>query len=76
MELLFEYLTIERGLDPNATAKAMWRDYQRGGRNDKPKFLKEFLVNDEATVAVTQRSAVPKRQARHAAGVLKAQEAD
>ena len=66
MGLLFEFLTSERKLDPEATAAAMWRDYQRGGRHDKPAFLKDHLPA-EATPALTRRarSGVPKRQARH-----------
>src|SRR5215203_2193381 len=32
MELLFEFLTKELKVDAIATAKAIWRDYQRGGR--------------------------------------------
>ncbi len=68
MGLLFEFLTSERKLDPEATAAAMWRDYQRGGRHDKPAFLKDHLPA-EAMPASFRRSrpAVPKRQARHLA---------
>jgi hypothetical protein len=66
MELLFEYLTGERKLDPEATAAAMWRDYQRGGRHDKPAFLKDHL-RAEAMPASARRTrpGMPKRQARH-----------
>jgi radical SAM superfamily enzyme YgiQ (UPF0313 family) len=38
MELLFEFLTGELGLEPEAAAETLWRDYQRGGRRDKPAF--------------------------------------
>jgi hypothetical protein len=66
MGLLFEFLTSERKLDPETAAAAMWRDYQRGGRHDKPAFLKDYLPI-EATPALSPRarSGVPKRQARH-----------
>ncbi len=68
MELLFEFLTVELQLDPRLTAPIMWRDYQRGGRHDKPAFLKDLLTAD-ATAAPLRRDhpALPKRQARHLA---------
>jgi hypothetical protein len=43
MELLFEFLTGELKLDAKPVAETLWRDYQRGGRHDKPGFLKDFL---------------------------------
>jgi radical SAM superfamily enzyme YgiQ (UPF0313 family) len=67
MELLFEYLTTEAGHPAPVAAQALWRDYQRGGRSDKPVFLKEYLLDAEP-VPVRQGGVVlPKRQARHAA---------
>jgi radical SAM superfamily enzyme YgiQ (UPF0313 family) len=64
--LLFEFLTVERGLDPRHTAQAMWRDYQRGGRHDKPAFLKDFLSADMPPASPRRtHPGVPKRQARH-----------
>ena len=67
MGLLFEFLTLEWKLDPGQVAAVMWRDYRRGGRGDKPGFLKDLLPADE-TFAPPRRthSALPKRQARHA----------
>lgn len=66
MELLFEFLTRERRLDPRPTAAAMWRDYQRGGRHDKPAFLKDLLPSDGPAAPTRRvRTGVPKRQARH-----------
>jgi hypothetical protein len=68
MELLFEFLTGERSLDPKPTAATMWRDYQRGGRHDKPAFLKDYLPADTLPASPRRtRSALPKRQARHLA---------
>src|SRR5947208_2149413 len=68
MELLFDFLTGELDLDPVHVAELMWRDYQRGGRHDKPRFLKEFLpVAVSAAVSERNRLNVPKRQARHLA---------
>ena len=66
MELLFEFLTEERKLDPRQTAAAMWRDYQRGGRHDKPAFLKDLFPRATGSgLARRTRTGVPKRQARH-----------
>jgi radical SAM superfamily enzyme YgiQ (UPF0313 family) len=67
MGLLFDFLTLELKLDPQHTAAVMWRDYRRGGRRDKPGFLKHLLPADETCPSPRQsRSALPKRQARHA----------
>ena len=67
VELLFEYLTTERGLDPSHVATVMWRDYQRGGRSDRPACLRPFLNEQaHATKATTDRSGTgAKRQSRH-----------
>jgi radical SAM superfamily enzyme YgiQ (UPF0313 family) len=64
MEWLFAFLTQESGRDPSTVANALWRDYQRGGRSDKPAFMREFLPSAEATSAARPRSRA-KRQARH-----------
>ena len=66
MELLFEFLTVEAKLDPQATATVIWRDYQRGGRRDRPAFLKDFLPLETRRPAPARtHPGVPKRQARH-----------
>ena len=66
MELLFEFLTNELQFDPPEVAPTLWRDYRRGGRHDKPAFLKPFLPLEESAPSQTRKSlAVPKRQARH-----------
>jgi len=67
MELLFEFLTGELKLDPKPTAEAVWRDYQRGGRHDKPSFLKDFLSSTSEMPSDRIRPAIPKRQARRLA---------
>lgn len=63
MELLFEYLTHERGLDGKMAAEIFASDNKRMGRRDAPNFLKEFLPT-ESMPKVRDRS-LPKRQARH-----------
>jgi hypothetical protein len=68
MGLLFEFLIDEIKLDPTRVAEAIWADYQRGGRRDKPGFLKEFLpLKEQAASLGPTRPTIPKRQARHGA---------
>ena len=66
MQLLFEFLTRELLLKPEFVAERLWRDYQRGGRRDKPAFLKDFLDGSEGFRG-SKAAGMPKRQARHAA---------
>jgi radical SAM superfamily enzyme YgiQ (UPF0313 family) len=66
MELLFEFLTRERRLDPAIVAPVLWSDYLRGGRRDKPGFLVEHL-RDTPGMPSSSRRLGPARQGRHAA---------
>jgi radical SAM superfamily enzyme YgiQ (UPF0313 family) len=66
MELLFEFLTDELRLEPKLVAETLWRDYKRGGRHDKPGFMKDFLPTDEPFLPSSKiKATLPKRQARH-----------
>ena len=66
MELLFEFLTTEPQLDPKFVAETLWRDYKRGGRHDKPGFMKDFLSSEEPLLPSSKTKIhLPKRQARH-----------
>ena len=66
MELLFEFLTVELQLDPKLVAETLWRDYKRGGRRDKPGFMKDFLSSEQPLLPPSKTKAtLPKRQARH-----------
>jgi hypothetical protein len=66
MELLFEFLTGELKLDAKPAAETLWRDYQRGGRHDKPRFLKDFISTEEPVITPRKvKTALSKRQARH-----------
>jgi radical SAM superfamily enzyme YgiQ (UPF0313 family) len=66
MELSFEFLTEQLPLDPKQVAKILWRDYQRGGRHDKPGFLKDFVPAEDTVIPLLESKVVlPKRQARH-----------
>jgi radical SAM superfamily enzyme YgiQ (UPF0313 family) len=68
MEWVFEFLTGELRLDTRKAAEALWHDYQRGGRRDRPGFLKDFLPAEETVIPLRESKAtLPKRQARHLA---------
>jgi radical SAM superfamily enzyme YgiQ (UPF0313 family) len=64
MELLLEYLTSEVKLDTRVAAEAIWRDYQRAGRKDKPGFLAAHIP-DAPKQSSAQRTTGLKRQSRH-----------
>jgi hypothetical protein len=63
-ELLFDYLTKELRLASSRIAEALWRDWQRAGRREKPEFLTGFLPATDVKRA-TGASTAPRRQARH-----------
>jgi hypothetical protein len=64
MEFLFAYLTAELQQPAPTVAAALWRDYQRGGRNDKPAFLCAHLPAGPV-LGPRRRVRSMKRQARH-----------
>lgn len=66
MEFLFRYLTDELQLDAVPVAHSLWDDYRRGGRRDKPSFLKEFLPGGPSSGEPERTPRLPRRQARHA----------
>ena len=65
LELLFEYLTGELALPPKLAAETLWQDYQRGGRFDKPGFMKDYLPAAALRPSPERGATLPKRQARH-----------
>ena len=66
MELLFEFLVNELRIDAGVVAESLWNDYKRGGRRDKPSFLKDLLPPAKPLPPASKpKSALPKRQARH-----------
>jgi hypothetical protein len=66
MQMLFEFLTEVRSIAAPTVAQALWRDYQRGGRHDKPGFLVAHLPATDGADEIKKRVG-PKRQARHLA---------
>jgi radical SAM superfamily enzyme YgiQ (UPF0313 family) len=67
-EQVFRYGVDERGFDQTTLAQTMWRDWRRGGRGDRPRFLRDHINDDEARM-VRGRSLTNRRsrQARHLA---------
>jgi hypothetical protein len=63
-EAVFQFLVDVRGGEPQATAETIWRDYQRGGRSDRPAFLRSFVAAPPRSAAHFP-SASPPRQRRH-----------
>ncbi|MBI3192154.1 MAG: hypothetical protein HYZ36_05755 [Pedosphaera parvula] len=64
-ERLFRYLTEQLGLDLHRTARTLWGDYQRGGRTDKPDFLRRYLPDESPSASTRPLATAPKRQHRH-----------
>jgi radical SAM superfamily enzyme YgiQ (UPF0313 family) len=64
MELMLNYLITELKLAAHLVAEALWRDYQRAGRKDKPGFLAAHIPEAPKQSNV-QRTTGLKRQSRH-----------
>jgi hypothetical protein len=63
IEHLMTFLIEQRGVDEQKAAQSLWRDYQRGGRSDRPAALKKFV--EPANTRKQARISAPPRQARH-----------
>jgi radical SAM superfamily enzyme YgiQ (UPF0313 family) len=63
-ESVFRYLVDVLGHDTQATAEAIWGDYQRGGRPDRPAFLSPYVEPPSRRTLLGQPSRA-RRQARH-----------
>jgi hypothetical protein len=63
-ESVFRYLVDVLGQDPKQTADTIWRDYQRGGRPDRPAFLSAYVEAPSRRMLLAQPSRA-RRQARH-----------
>jgi radical SAM superfamily enzyme YgiQ (UPF0313 family) len=67
-ELIFEFLMAECGQNAADAAQAVWRDYQRGGRSDRPRFLLKHLPSDAMKIEPRRKMpAAAKRQMRRLA---------
>ena len=66
-EMLLTFLTVEKKLPASEVARALWHDYQAGGRSDKPVFLRPHLSDAPVPCESRPASTAPKRQQRHLA---------
>lgn len=66
-EALFVYLSGPAGVPADRAAQALWEDWQRSGRRERPGFLQPHLPAEPRRAERADRAAVPKRQARHLA---------
>ena len=67
VELVLQYATQIRGLAAEDVAATLWRDYQRGGRSDKPHCLRPYLdvIDVPLQEPESPESELPRRQSRH-----------
>ena len=68
-ELLFKYLVEEQQREAPIVAETLWRDWQRGGRSDRPEFLRAWIDDKAQSAATRRRVSGLKRQARHLVSV-------
>lgn len=66
-EAVFEFLVEVRGRERQPTAEAIWRDYQRGGRADRPAFLRDFVLAPPRARTFADGGSLPRQQ-RHQRG--------
>jgi radical SAM superfamily enzyme YgiQ (UPF0313 family) len=64
-ELLFEFLTEGKGLNGASAAEAVWEDYRRAGRSDRPAFLRPWIGNEPVRTTRVASLGPAIRQARH-----------
>ncbi|MDA1273331.1 MAG: DUF4080 domain-containing protein [Verrucomicrobia bacterium] len=64
-ELIFIFLTQHLGQSEVDVAQVLIGDYQRGGRNSPPQFLRAFQPDGTDIRRRSTRVNIPKRQARH-----------
>jgi len=64
-ELLFTFLSEERGVNLSVAAEAIWDDYRRAGRSDRPAFLRPWIADQPIDRSARVARGTSQRQARH-----------
>jgi radical SAM superfamily enzyme YgiQ (UPF0313 family) len=64
-EYLFRYLTEISQQDPATVGTAIWNDYRRAGRSDRPRFLLPWIAGAPIGRITARRDRAVSRQARH-----------
>lgn len=67
VELMLQYAVEIKSLPVEQVATCLWRDYQRGGRSDKPACLRPYIdgVIGRTLSPTRDESLLPRRQAIH-----------
>jgi len=65
-EHVFDYVREQKRLSDQEVAEKVWRDYCRGGRTDRPGFLRRYGLTPIPRCSNVDRKS--KRQTRHASG--------
>lgn len=68
-ERLFCFLTVICQEPEQAIAELIWRDYTRGGREDRPHFLRRFSL-PQPQKGRTRSEPLPTRQSRHLSNMV------
>jgi len=63
---VFDFLVGECKVPHQEAAEAIWQDYTRGGRSDRPEFLRGYDLPVPLSQQPTATQAIPSRQQRHA----------
>jgi radical SAM superfamily enzyme YgiQ (UPF0313 family) len=66
VDLLFEHLTSQRALNPDAVRQALLADYQASGARARPKCLAELLDTSRTALPLAASKHRAERQGRHA----------
>jgi hypothetical protein len=64
-EYLWTYLLEELQMPPRQVADALWRDWQRTGRRERPEFLRAWWPEEAQVQRGRPRRTPVKRQGRH-----------
>jgi hypothetical protein len=64
-EAVFDFLIGECEVSHQEAAEAVWKDYTRGGRSDRPAFLRGYELPVPTSQQPTVAQAIPTRQQRH-----------
>ena len=67
-EAVFDFLVVECEVPDQQAAEAIWRDYTRGGRSDRPEFLRGYELPVPVSQGQTSTQRLPARQQRHSEG--------
>ncbi|HTW93188.1 MAG TPA: DUF4080 domain-containing protein [Tepidisphaeraceae bacterium] len=64
-QLLWRFLTEQCKADPAVAAQALWNDYRRAGRSDRPAYLRPWIDREPVGRLSGPSRHLPHRQARH-----------